>query len=53
MYLIASELLQNMRVFSRHKLIVNVLKTGIEQLELLENVGIFQMAVLVRNDRTD
>ena len=34
---------------SRHKLIVNVLKIGIEDIELLENVGIFQIAIIVRN----
>lgn len=34
---------------SRHKLMVNLLKTGIEQIEVLNHVGIFQLAILIRN----
>lgn len=34
---------------SRHKLMVNLLKTGIEEIEALKYVGIFQVAVLIRN----
>ena len=34
---------------SRHKLMVNLLKTGIEQIEVLKHVGIFQLAIIVRN----
>jgi predicted DNA-binding protein len=34
---------------SRHKLMVNILQVGIEQLEVLENVGIFQIGILIRN----
>lgn len=34
---------------SRHKLTVNILRTGIEQIELLKHVGIFQLGVIVRN----
>lgn len=34
---------------SRHKLMVNLLKTGIEEIEVLKHVGIFQVALLIRN----
>lgn len=34
---------------SRHKLMVNLLKTGIEQIEVLKYVGIFQLAIIIRN----
>jgi len=34
---------------SRHKLIVNLLTVGIEEIELMKHVGIFQLAVIVRN----
>jgi predicted DNA-binding protein len=34
---------------SRHKLIVNLLTVGIEEIELMKHVGIFQLAIIVRN----
>lgn len=34
---------------SRHKLMVNILKAGIDDIKTLENVGIFRIALLVRN----
>lgn len=34
---------------SRHKLMVNLLTTGIEQIELLRHIGIFQLALVIRN----
>ncbi|CAH2031720.1 hypothetical protein [Trichlorobacter ammonificans] len=34
---------------SRHKLMVNLLTTGIEEIEALEYVGIFQVALIIRN----
>lgn len=34
---------------SRHKLMVNMLKAGIEEIEVLKHVGIFQLAIIVRN----
>jgi predicted transcriptional regulator len=34
---------------SRHKLMVNLLKTGIDEIEVLKHVGIFQLSIIVRN----
>jgi predicted transcriptional regulator len=34
---------------SRHKLMVNLLTTGIEQIEVMKHVGIFQLGLLIRN----
>lgn len=34
---------------SRHKLIVNLLTVGIEEIELMKHVGIFQLSLIVRN----
>jgi predicted transcriptional regulator len=34
---------------SRHKLMVNLLTVGIEEIELMKHVGIFQLSLIVRN----
>jgi predicted DNA-binding protein len=37
---------------SRHKMIVNLLTVGIEEIELFKHVGILQLAIIVRNMTT-
>ncbi|SKA13252.1 hypothetical protein SAMN02745119_02777 [Trichlorobacter thiogenes] len=50
-----TELLERLKVMaehaglSRHKLMVNLLTTGVEEIESLEYVGIFQVALIIRN----